>query len=239
MKPGMTIWPGRVDDRRVRRMNGGGDLGDGRPVDEHVADRMIADAFVDRQDRSALDQRSPALRRRLRASAFARRQALLSRSRSRPEGSPIGKGARRRNAEGRPRRRPQLHRGGTWFPPLLIGRLLSPAFARAAWRFREKGTEPRPARQSTTGVSADESDGRRSSSPRRKAASNRPERPGNPEQMQSRGKAQWIYVGCCHRRQPYLGWDFRGLSNRRSNRQLNRFIRKASMVSACFDASTV
>ena len=31
------------------------------PVDEHVADRVIADAFVHRQHRSALDQRSPSL----------------------------------------------------------------------------------------------------------------------------------------------------------------------------------
>ena len=53
--------PGGVDDRGVRRMNGGGDLDDFGSLDEHVADRVIADPLVHRQHGSAFDQRAPAL----------------------------------------------------------------------------------------------------------------------------------------------------------------------------------
>ena len=77
--------PGRVDDRGVRRMNGRGDLGDGRPIDEHVADRVIADALVHRQDRSALDQRAP-----LDADAFGHRGVCCA-----MRGFEIGRGVAR------------------------------------------------------------------------------------------------------------------------------------------------
>ena len=53
--------PGRVDDGGVGRVDPGGDLGDFRSVDEHVADRVIADALVHRQDCPALDQRAATL----------------------------------------------------------------------------------------------------------------------------------------------------------------------------------
>ena len=53
--------PGRVDDRGVGRVDPGRDLGDFRSVDEHVADGVIADALVHRENRSALDQRAPPL----------------------------------------------------------------------------------------------------------------------------------------------------------------------------------
>jgi hypothetical protein len=53
--------PRRVDDRGVGRLDPGCDLSDFRAVDEHVADRMVADALVHRQDGSAFDQRAPAL----------------------------------------------------------------------------------------------------------------------------------------------------------------------------------
>ena len=53
--------PGRVDDRGVGRLDPGCDLRDFRSVDEHVANRMVADALVHRQDCSAFDQRAPAL----------------------------------------------------------------------------------------------------------------------------------------------------------------------------------
>ena len=51
----------RIDDGGVGRVNRGGDLDNGRPLDEHVADRVIADALVHRQHGSALDEGAPAL----------------------------------------------------------------------------------------------------------------------------------------------------------------------------------
>src|SRR5271163_4583843 len=51
----------RVDDGGVGRVNPGGDLRDFRSVDEHVANRVIADAVVHRQDRPALDEEAPTL----------------------------------------------------------------------------------------------------------------------------------------------------------------------------------
>ena len=53
--------PGRVDDGGVGRVDPGCDLGDFRSVDEHVADGVIADALVHRENRSALDQRAATL----------------------------------------------------------------------------------------------------------------------------------------------------------------------------------
>ena len=53
--------PALIDDRRVGRVDPGGDLGDFRSVQKHVADRVIADAGVHRQHGPALDQRAATL----------------------------------------------------------------------------------------------------------------------------------------------------------------------------------
>ena len=53
--------PGRVDDGRVGRVDLGGDVRDFRSLEQHVADGVIADAFVHRQYCPALDQRTATL----------------------------------------------------------------------------------------------------------------------------------------------------------------------------------
>jgi hypothetical protein len=53
--------PRGVDDGGVGRVDPGGDLRDFRSLEQHVADRVIADAPVHRQHRSAFDQRTAAL----------------------------------------------------------------------------------------------------------------------------------------------------------------------------------
>ena len=53
--------PSRVDDGGVGRVDVGGDLRDFRSLEQHVADRVVADAVVHRQHRAAFDQRAPTL----------------------------------------------------------------------------------------------------------------------------------------------------------------------------------
>ena len=53
--------PGRVDVYGAGRVDLGGDLGNPRPLEQHVADGVIADALVHRQDCPAPDQRTATL----------------------------------------------------------------------------------------------------------------------------------------------------------------------------------